>query len=386
MNAEREILLCCAVTHPGPERVRRLPELLGATLDWNAIFEQGGWHGTLPLLYWNLQSLPGGLVPPEVLIRLRSHFHETASRNLFMTAELVQLLSLFRERGIAAVPLKGPALAHAIYDNLALREFSDLDILVPRRDVGRVQELLASRHYRPQVHLSGAGQSAFIESNYELCFAREGSADLEIHWGFQEEKFLGANLSPDGWWDRLEPSSLGGQQVLGPPRQDLLIFLCAHGAKHVWNRLKWISDIAELLRVSPEIDWRQLMENAEASGAKRLLLLGIYLAQHLLGSEVPAEIIGSLKAEPALDLLAERAIESLWNGHLGILKNGLFHLNLRTRWRDKASYCLRNAMVPTAGEWELVRLPEHLSFLYYPIRPVRLLATHGWAPIKRFFG
>ncbi len=385
-TAERDVLLCCAVTHPGPERLRRVEELLGAPLDWNIIFEHGTWHGTLPLLYWNLQGLPAGLAPTEVLSRLREHFHETASRNLFMTAELVQLLRLFRERGIAAVPLKGPALAQSLYGNLALREFSDLDILVRRRDVGRVKDLLVSLGYQPQVHLGGAGQSAFIESNYELYFARDGSSDLEIHWGFQEEKFLCSNLSPDSWWDRLEPMSLGGEEVFGPPRQDLPVFLCAHGAKHVWNRLKWITDIAELLRVSPALDWRQLMENVQVSGAERLLLLGIYLARHMLGSEVPAEVAARLKAEPALDALAGHVIESLWTGHLGILKNGLFHLNLRKRWRDKAWYCVQNAIVPTAGEWELVRLPESLSFLYYPIRPVRLLATHGWAPIKRFFG
>ncbi len=384
-TAEREILLCCARTNPDPERLARLGRLLASPVDWPSVLHHGEWHGTLPLLYWNLNTHYPDSVPHEILTGLRDHFHSTASRNLFMTAELVRLLRLFRENKIPAVPLKGPALAQSIYENLALREFSDLDILVPRRNVARVKELLVSLNYRPQLRLSGVGEAAFLESNYELCFAREGSSDVEIHWGFQEEKFLCSKMNPESWWDRLEPLSMGGQEIPVPPPQDLLLFLCAHGAKHVWNRLKWITDIAELLRVSPMIVWPPLLENIDEWGAERLLLLGVYLAQSLLGAVAPPEIQARIEAEPALESLAARVVESLWNGHLGIVENGLFHLKMRKRWRDKARYCLQNAMVPTAGEWELIPLPEYLSFLYYPIRPLRLLATHGLGPIKRLF-
>jgi len=53
--------------------------------------------------------------------------------NFFLTKELLELLTLFEAHCIPASPYKGPALAIMAYGNLALRQFSDLNILVHKR-------------------------------------------------------------------------------------------------------------------------------------------------------------------------------------------------------------------------------------------------------------
>ena len=61
---------------------------------------------------------------------------------------MVSLLELFEQNQIPAVPYKGPALSVGIYGKLSLRQFADLDILVPEKNVGKATELLIDRGYQ----------------------------------------------------------------------------------------------------------------------------------------------------------------------------------------------------------------------------------------------
>src|SRR3712207_8653927 len=54
-----------------------------------------------------------------------------------------------------------------------------------------------------------------------------------------------------------------------PPRSTLfpyttlfrsLLILCVHGTKHIWGRLSWICDVAELLRTQPDMDWEYVLD------------------------------------------------------------------------------------------------------------------------------
>jgi hypothetical protein len=90
-------------------------------------------------LYQSLNTTCPEAVPKANLAQLRNYFHANAQRNLFLTQELLKLLTLFKTNGISAIPYKGPVLAVAVYGNLALRQFGDLDILVHKRDVLRAK-------------------------------------------------------------------------------------------------------------------------------------------------------------------------------------------------------------------------------------------------------
>ena len=47
--------------------------------------------------------------------------------------------------------------------------------------------------------------------------------------------------------------------------EDLLIDLCAHGCKHLWQRLAWIGDIAALTR-SRRLAWDVVIARAAGAG------------------------------------------------------------------------------------------------------------------------
>ncbi|KAB1988343.1 nucleotidyltransferase family protein, partial [Haemophilus parainfluenzae] len=59
------------------------------------------------------------------------------------------LLKRLMAAGIDAMPYKGPILAHALYDPADLRQFGDLDIIVPPEAMAAVEPLLRDQGYHP---------------------------------------------------------------------------------------------------------------------------------------------------------------------------------------------------------------------------------------------
>ncbi|MFQ5849219.1 MAG: nucleotidyltransferase family protein [Candidatus Binatia bacterium] len=385
IRPEADLLLCCARTWMDSEKAACIRALLQHDLDWAYLLRTAHQHGMAPLLYWHLNATCLEAVPKDTLDQLRDHFDNNGRRNLFLTGELLKLLNLFEAYEIPVIPYKGPLLAASVYGNLALRQFLDLDLLVHKQHVSKARELLVSQGYRPQFHLNGDQESAFLQSYSELCFAREdGRVIVDLHWAITSRGFS-FPLDPERLWGHLEPISLGGKEVLTLCPEDLLLILCVHGGKHLWERLDWICGIAELIRVHKGMDWRRVMEQAGALRSERMLFLGLYLASDLLEAALPEEASQRVHADPVLRLLAVQMRERLFreaNGPPGVLESWLFHLRLRDRLRDGCRYCLSLVMTPTGLELTLLPLPTSLFPLYYVLRPMRLLVKYGGKMLK----
>jgi Uncharacterised nucleotidyltransferase len=372
-SSEIDLILMCA--RVSGERAP-LSVTQPVVVDWEEFCKTAAWHGLSALVYWRLHSDCPEAVPAGMLSRLRDAFHQTAAHNLLLASELIKLLTVLREAQIPAAPLKGPALAFSVYENFALRTFDDLDVLVPRSQACRAIELLTASGYAPALNLRGGAAAAYVKTAYEMQFEYPDSpCKIELHWGLQEEKFFSAALRPEGWWERMEWMEIAGSRVMAPSRSDTLLFLCAHGAKHRWERLKWICDIAALIQSLPEFDWESIYAQASALRVERMLLLGLLLANQILDCPLPQEVLRKALAEPGVAALAAQVRQRLYEKTLtpGLLETARFHILLRKRWRDKLRYLSVNTFVPTAGEWKMVELPGFLAGLYYPLRPVRLL-------------
>ena len=345
----------------------------------------------MPLLYWQLTAISPEAVPDAVADDLETYFRANNLRNLSLTGELLKLLKEFEAHEIPAVPYKGPVLAVFAYGNLALREFGDLDILIRRQDVLRAGELLASLGYRPEHRLTRAQEEAFTRYGDQFLYYRDSSV-VELHWGFASRAFsflLGAERR---WW-HLEQISLGGGTVSTFSPEDLLLILCVHGSMHLWGRLQWVCDIAELSHVRREMDWAYLFEQATAMGCRRALLLGLVLADVLLGASLPGEALSRLQTDPATMILVEDVRARLFREGVGSeegFEDSLFqpfHLKVMERLRDKVRYCVRQATVPSLQDFELLPLPVPFIPAYRILRPVRLAGKYGERPLRdrRFF-
>jgi hypothetical protein len=387
LRPEVELLLCCARTHIDSTNARRIRALVQQGVDWGYLTAMACRHGTLPLLNRGLNATCPDAVPEAVLAQLREHFEANARRNLFLTGELLRLLHLLDAHGIVAVPFKGPVLAETVYGNLALRQFIDLDILVHERHVPQAEDLLISQGYRLWAGQAEAQETARSSPGYEYTFMNGNkNVTVDLHWEIMNGH-IPFPLDLERLWDRLESISLGGTTVYNLGPEDLLLILCAHGSKHgpiSKGRLIWICDVAELISVHPELDWAQVTKRASRLGSQRMLYLGLFLARDLLGTVLPGEIWERVKADPVVASLASQVRERLFTGAdvpLQSAEKHAFYIRMRERWRDRLSCLLylvreRRILVPNAKDHAFLPLPASFSFLYYLLRPVRLVREY----------
>jgi hypothetical protein len=377
MSAEYKLLLCIARTSIDGEIAEQVKAIVRAGLDWELLFEAGLGHGLMPMLYRNLSAICPEEIPPNQLKYLRDQFHKTTRNNLLLAAELIKLLKLFEQNDIRAIAYKGPAMAAYLFGDPTLRQPGDLDILISKRDVLKAKQLLTSAGYRLQLKLTSAQEKAFIRSQCEYCFtAGDGKIYLEIHWRIAPSYFP-FKLDHAELWSRIARTNIGDFSVPLLSPEDMLLALCVHGAKHCWSRLIWVCDIAELVR-HQNLAWHQVIDRSRRLGCERVLLVGLSLANSLLSAPIPNDLLHGASKKKSVKNLTREASERLLNCRFApqLLESCLFHLKIRERLRDRITYCLRLILTPAPGDWELITLPSSLFFLYYLLRPARLVRKY----------
>jgi len=371
---EHELLLCCARTECDTEVANRLQVLAGAAIDWDYLFRLAQRHSVLPLIYRQLQTHASDLVPKDHLVQFKQSYQENVARNLVLTSELMTLLRTFANAGIESVPFKGPALALIAYDDVSLRRFVDLDVIVKKEDVFRARDIILQAGYKTPNPLNEDQQLVLLRTQHCLQFSREnGRMIFELHWNVASDLFA-SPVSATDFWRQLIEIEMDGQVVKSFSADDLLFSLCVHGSRHIWERLSWICDVAELIK-RQQLNWARLMDRAIKTDCERMFYLGLFLAERLLGASLPAEVRAKFETDEYLQTLTEGITARLFSGteHTPATSGQVFRFNfsLRKSWRSRAKYfafTLRPNDVDLSGVW----LPRPLYFAYYLVRPMRL--------------
>lgn len=378
-RAEIELMLTCARARLDASQTKRIQELVSEQLDWDYQLQLADRHGMQPLLHWHLNAVCPEAIPETQRQHLRSAFQRVSALNIVLTHELQKLLALFTANNVQAVPYKGPALALQLYGNVALRQFSDLDILVHPRDVLRARDLLLTEGYSPLPPLTDGQQAVLLRTQCNLPFTRDRKRMIvELHWTVSAPNFA-RPFETDDFWGRLVDGRLETTNIKLPATEDLLLALCIHGSKHLWERLAWIADIAGLIESRTELNWNELVNRARSTGSERMLFLGLRLASDLLNADVPAEVKAAEESDLAVGVLAQDVVQDLFAPKLtpsGMSGYFFFQLKARRRLRDKFKY-VHFAITPTEEDLVRLKLPFALSFIYYLVRPIRLVVTGG---------
>jgi len=390
---ETELLIACARTSIDSSIDKRIRHLLAQELDWAYTIRKAHQNGVMPLLCWNILNNYRNLVPQNVLDRFKEFFDFHARHNLYQTGSLIKIMRLFKAHGISALPFKGPTLAAFAYGNLSLRQFGDLDILVNKRDLLKTVELLVKHDYKlacAPTWLQRLPTPMSRKKDYGLI-SNDGQVKIELHWRLSGVHF-NLPLVTDRLWENLETVVIAGTPICSLPPNDLLLYLCVHGSRHGWERLEWISDIAELIQRHSDFDWEQLVEQSQRLGCERVVELGLFLASELLGAQVPPVIRRKIHSDPMLKLIAAQVRRWLFReaeDEISVSSWYRYHLWVKERARDRfrlhTHYYFRYlqiALKPNYKDRELLLLP---SPLYYLVRPLRLVRERAQAHLKRIF-
>ena len=335
-SPERQLLLAAVQLSPSETQQDRLRRLASDRIDWSQVSAVAAGHGVAPLAFHVLTTF-GAIAPDDGRIApLKARFFANAGNALVLARELVDLLALFKNVGVAAIPYKGPALAAALYGNLVLREFSDLDIIVAPKEVPAARAALLGRGYVPAITLTAHQEQALVASRggYFMRFDRPtpaGRIVLELHWR------IPSPFPIDGLENRLTTASVLDHDVPHVCDEDLLLLLSAHGIKHAWNQMKWICDLAQLIERRPMLDWERALERATRLGGRRVVLLGCAMAAEALQTRLPSPLSTAIARDPIVPGLASRLGRRLLDrplARIGVINN----IRIRERTLDKVRY------------------------------------------------
>lgn len=331
------------------------------------------------LVAWLARAQPdaphGGM--PE---RVRAAAGDEARATLARVRQLTDVCAALSAAGVVPLPYKGPALSLQLYGELGLRRSIDLDVVVPHAAYPRAREALVRMGLAPRGGHSARQERALFTWLGQASFGTGASDFVELHWRFAPAQFPFA-LTPEAAIARSTSTMVAGRELRLMARDDLLVTLAMHGARHFYERLEWLAGVARLVREFP--DARAIAGYAQGLRARRTLLVSAEVAHQVLDLALDAswrhEIDGDAEVVPLAIELTEMIRAHGYHGAsypVGAQEQALYARLMDTR-ADRLRSLMRALFLPTAREWELVPLPDALTPLYRVIRPVRVAARYA---------
>jgi len=370
MTPEDQLCLLLARGHLTPDLQQRILEFLASALQWPLVLERAYTHQVYPLLYRSLRELGFPNVPEAVQAELKGAFLANAFHNQLLAEELARLLGLLGEAGIPVIPLKGVTLAQSLYGDTAFRICSDIDILVPPNTVSEALGLIRASGYRDDFR-EPFFRDLVMRYGRHYDVVREDRAlsyRLELHW-----KFLHNSSKNDeaitNLWAEVRPKAFFGVRAYTSTPEWEFLYLAMHATDHQWM-LKWLVDIHEISSFA-SVDWQMVMKEAEHLELDLVVRQTLTACSLLLGTPMPEGY--SPTALPAKVRLFPAAPFPA-----ATVQTAVFPVHVLRRPLDKLRCLAKNVLIPCLTDRDFLRLPSSLSFLYYPLRPMRLTCKWSW--------
>jgi hypothetical protein len=370
-DPELAFVLACVRRDAGATAARALAaEAVG---DWRRVADLARQHD---VPWWVVRALPSESVPSEVCDALRDEMRDLARRAMAGTRELLAVLQALSRGGVRALAFKGPALAADVHGDLAARRFTDLDILIAKRDRAAARRALAAAGYR--------APAGFTEREARFYHAWEG-VDLleldasvwpvELHWRCHARRY-GAPQDPAPLFATARTMALGGAEVLVPGSEELAALLALHGVKHAWRSLLWVADFGHAVQ-RDGFDWMRLAAIATEWSQACALHTALLVAHEVLEVPVPVAMRDRARADHRAARLAGAAVSALRGEvateDVGRESTARYDLQwLGGAW-PQVRYVMYAASLPTTRERQALRLPDALLPLAFPVRALRLL-------------
>lgn len=192
-------------------------------------------------------------VPQDVIHRLKSVYDKVTVQNLMLQLTERQILSLFDQHKIAAMPLKGTRFAQRFFGSLAARATSDVDLLVQPADLESAIKLIQGMGFTldKKVH-NHAVLYRPITPQIPLM--------IELHWTMDKPHL--SDLQDTLFWTSASPMD-GFNGILELDSESTFYFMILHGMRHRMDSPRYLVDLAQMIFChGSDIDYEKLAARA----------------------------------------------------------------------------------------------------------------------------
>ena len=323
------ILACCRRRlHGGP--------VPAAPADWDRLVRRAETNRLAPLLFRVLEAADAlDAMPSSAREGLKGAYTSSFKKASLFLRELGAVLEAFRDSALPVLVLRGPALGQAVYGDVALRPFTDIDLFVTTENVSKARACLeqagcapAHSRHRPEY---------FEKYHLHLLYTRPPShAAFELHWAL-DHPYMPYTIDAQAVFEGHRDAGLSGMDARLPVREKNLVCNAVHLVKH-----------ACFLRY----------ERDRASVQTQLLNSGSLILLFDMALEIERS-----RNDMDWDLVARRSRE--WNT--------VREVGLALRWARELFDCA--GPLPQAGETARVSLIERAAYRFATGRRASLQQT-----------
>lgn len=305
LDAEHRLVAACALAPAGLDPTAWVSRALSAGLDAGRLAEVARANQLRPetaAVLARAGELPEPIGAAAAGLAAVARAHEGHGR--LLTAELRTILAALRDAGIGAVPFKGPAFAAWLGDAPGLREMGDLDVFVAPADIARAVAAMAALGFGTAMPAQALESPWLARASNEILLERDADGTvLELHWR-PGPAWYPAPLVVEDVFAASTETSFYGTTILWPAAEVVFLVHVADAMKSCGCGLRWIGDLARIVRHRP-LDWariRALAESRHGLGNVRVALAVV--------EKVAGEVARELR-EPALDVALPLPARSL---------------------------------------------------------------------------
>lgn len=316
LKPHERLLLACAHAIPCDESVALVREAArDGAIDWHYIPRLSVRHGvaqSMALHFRHGYPRPGA--PPEVCEFLRRSYRGNARRVGVMVRQTLDAVGALRSAGIRSVALKGVALAITAYPWAAVRNFSDVDLLVEEdrfEDACDVLDRIGFRRLAAGAYGPAELEAILVrEVNHDILsdtmplgLDGEITHDLvephcrhvmvDLHRGlFRDSIARWRRTDLDEVWSHAVEIRVDGCPLSIPDPAAMLVHLCAHAGEHTFDRLLYFMDIAQICKIhESRLDWQRVIELSRLWRVEEHVRAALSLASREFGAPLPGKAL-----------------------------------------------------------------------------------------------
>ncbi len=270
-------------------------ERLSNAVDWEKLLGTSVLTRTTPLIYSRLKD--SGLIsmlPGEVRENLQKYYYKNLQKNTLIYSEFESICLQLNSVSISPILLKGIYLAQFIYENISLRQLSDIDVLLEGKNIEAAARTILSLGF----HFRGIGKSDFISQCQDakhipmLC-SKQG-VSIELHMRIFRDS-SGYPIPRSCFFEDLQTIGYNDVHASVFSPELFIISLCLHLDEHTqYGKIHFIAyvDIAWFLhKKAASFNWGKLNSLCAKHSIGEYVYPHILISHTYLKAPVPDDTV-----------------------------------------------------------------------------------------------
>lgn len=394
-NTMALIILCCRI-HFKKTEIDNLNPFIGSNhIDWSDYIKTCRKHQISPLIHRIILKTK---LPEEIQKKINNELNKYTLQSFEQAKETERLIFLLKEKNIPVIPYKGTSFSKQFFGNISMRQSSDIDFVINSEDIPKAIEILEKDGFvaYQKKYYNWIGHKKFIQNHKDFSFDKHNEAKrihhVELHFNIiNKNTHLPDKTNTFDTNEKTKCLLFQKEIECLKPVSHFRAIALHHMLMDNMGYLKTVVDITQVL-----IYIEKMGENEENNSYNQSILDELNKNYNLsLIYQIITDLIGidfeSSKENKTKNSLTERILNSSYRkvrdnkfplfDALSFNYNQLKYTSyFYIKTRDKISYLFKNLIsitYPQPEDFMILKLNKKLYFLYYIIRPFRLLFFPG---------